>query len=48
MTDEVYVRSLHGRAEVRFADHVLEVERRDTDSRVYTCPLELVTAALGS
>ena len=48
MTDEVYVRSINGRAEVRFEDHVLEVERRDTDSRAYTCPLELVVAALGS
>ena len=46
--DEVYVRILDGRAEVRFADHVIEVERRDTDGRVYTCPLELVTAALGA
>ena len=48
MMDEVCVRILDGRAEVRFADRVLEVERRDQDSRAYTCPLELVAAALGS
>ena len=48
MTDEVIARSLDGRAEVRLGDRRLEVERRDEDSRAYTCPLELVTAALAS
>jgi hypothetical protein len=35
-------------AEVQIGDRMLEVERRDSDARTYTCPIELVTAALGS
>ncbi len=45
---EQYFRAKVENITSRFADHVLEVERRDTDSRAYTCPLELVTAALGA
>ena len=37
-----------GHAEVRIGDRLLEVDRRDNDLRTRTCPIELVTAALGS
>jgi hypothetical protein len=29
-------------------DRLLHVERRDDQARTYSCPIELVTAALGS
>ena len=37
-----------GHAEVQIGDRLLEVDRRDNDLRTRTCPIELVTAALGS
>jgi hypothetical protein len=47
-TDPVVVRYTGGHAEVRIGDRTLDVDRRDDASRVHTCPIELVTAALGS
>jgi hypothetical protein len=47
-SDIVRVRYAEGSAEVRIGERLLQVQRRDNDSRVYTCPIELVTAALGS
>jgi hypothetical protein len=44
----VSVRYDSGRAQVHIGDRVLQVDRRDDASRTYTCPIELVTAALGS
>ena len=44
----VYVRYLDGEAHVRIGTRSLAVERRDDAGRTHTCPLELVTAALGS
>jgi hypothetical protein len=44
----VYVRYVDGQAQVRIGARSLEVERRDDAGRTHTCPLELVTAALGS
>jgi hypothetical protein len=35
-------------AHVQIRDRTLEVDRRDDAERTYTCPIELVTAALGS
>lgn len=37
-----------GHAQVRVGDRLLHVERRDDQARTYSCPIELVTAALGS
>lgn len=37
-----------GRASVCMGDRLLHVERRDDADRTYSCPIELVTAALGS
>ena len=48
MSDTVRVRYADGRAEVRMGDRALHVERRDTDGPSYTCPVELVSSALGS
>jgi hypothetical protein len=48
MSDTVRVRYVDGRAEVGIGDRALHVERRDKDDRSYTCPVELVSAALGS
>lgn len=42
------VRYAAGHAQVRIGDRELHVDRRDDDARAYTCPVELVTAALGS
>jgi hypothetical protein len=49
MTDNnlVSVHYTSGRAQVRIGDRVLHVDRRDDADRAYTCPIELVTAALG-
>jgi hypothetical protein len=48
MTDVVRVQYGDGRAKVQIGDRALQVERRDRDGRDYTCPIELVSAALGS
>ena len=37
-----------GGAEVRIGERLLQVQRRDNDTRTDTCPIELVSAALGS
>ena len=47
-TDPVVVHYADGHAEVRIGDRTLDVDRRDDVSRANTCPIELVTAALGS
>jgi hypothetical protein len=47
MDDCVSVRYAAGRAEVQIGDRRLEVERRDAEGRTRTCPIELVSAALG-
>ena len=46
--DTVRVRYIEGSAEVRIGERLLQVQRRDNDARISTCPIELVTAALGS
>ena len=46
--DPVVVRYADGHAKVHIGDRTLDVDRRDDTSRVHTCPIELVTAALGS
>lgn len=46
--DEVRVQLVDAVVEVRVGDRVLEVDRSDNDARVATCPVELVSAALGS
>ncbi len=46
--DIVRVRYVDGWAEARVGSRSLTVNRRDDEARSYTCPLELVTAALGS
>jgi len=43
----VSVHYTSGRAQVQVGDRVLQVDRRDNAERAYTCPIELVTAALG-
>ncbi len=45
--DAVRVRYVEGRAEVQIGDRVLRIDRRDDPRRGDTCPIELVTAALG-
>jgi hypothetical protein len=47
-TDPVVVRYVDGHAQVQIGDRALTVDRRDDRSRTYTCPIELITAALGS
>jgi hypothetical protein len=42
------VRYASDHAEVQIGERVLQVDRRDNAARTYTCPIELVTAALGS
>jgi hypothetical protein len=48
MSDSVHVGYADGRAEVRIGDRALQVDRRDHDARIDTCPIELVSAALGA
>ena len=48
MSDMVRVRYVDGRAEVSIGNRALHVERRDSDGRSDTCPIELVSSALGS
>ena len=42
------VQLIDGRAEVRANGHHLTISRRDLPDELYTCPVELVAAALGS
>jgi hypothetical protein len=46
--DVVSVRYTQGWAEVTIGDRSLVVDRRDNETRAHICPIELVTAALGS
>jgi hypothetical protein len=46
--DTVLARYVEGGAEVRIGERLLQVQRRDNGARTYTCPIELVSAALGS
>ena len=46
--DMVQVRYTEDGAEVQIGEQLLQVQRRDNDARANTCPIELVTAALGS
>ena len=48
MSDMVRVQYAAGQAQVRIGQRVLQVERRDDDQRSSSCPIELVSAALGS
>ena len=48
MSDVVQVHYAAGRAEVRIGERALSVARRDDEGRAEVCPLELVSAALGS
>ena len=48
MGDRIQVRYVDGHAVVRAGDRTIEVDRRDNEQRAATCPIELVTAALGS
>ena len=47
-TEPLVVRYVDGHAQVQIGDRALAVDRRDDRSRTHTCPIELVTAALGS
>ena len=46
--DFVRVRYADGGAEVRIGERLLQVQRRDNDTRTHTCPIELISAALGA
>jgi len=46
--DTVRVQYTDGGAEVQVGERLLHVQRRDNDARTNTCPIELVSAALGS
>ena len=48
MSDLVRVSFLDGHAEVHIGQRALQVERRNEDNRSVTCPVELISAALGS
>ena len=48
MSDLVRVQYADGQAEVHIGERVLHVERRDDDARAASCPMELISAALGS
>jgi hypothetical protein len=48
MSDVVSARYAAGRVEVQLDDRLLTVERRDDAGRTCSCPIELLSAALGS
>ena len=48
MSDVVRVSYVDGEAEVQTEGRALRVSRRDDGSRVASCPVELVSVALGS
>jgi hypothetical protein len=48
MSDAVRVSYTNGQAEARIGERTLAVARRDDKARTSVCPLELVSAALGS
>jgi hypothetical protein len=45
--DTVHVRYASDGAEVTIGERRLQIQRRDNDARISTCPIELVTASLG-
>jgi hypothetical protein len=45
--ERVQVRYVDGRANVRIGERALTIDRRNDLSRADSCPIELVTAALG-
>ena len=48
MNDVVSARYVDGRAVIDMEGRNLQVERRDDDTRIGSCPLELISAALAS
>jgi hypothetical protein len=48
MSDAVRVSYTDGQAEARIGERTLAVAQRDNEARTSVCPLELVSAALGS
>ena len=48
MSDVVRVQYEAGQAQVWIGNRTLQVDRRDNDSRSYTCPIELISASLGA
>ena len=48
MSDIVRVQYAAGQAQVHIGQRTLQVERRDDDQRSSSCPVELISAALGS
>jgi hypothetical protein len=46
--DTVRARLTEGRAEIQIGERALQVDRRDNSARDNTCPIELVSAALGA
>jgi hypothetical protein len=48
MQDDVSIRYAGGRAEAQIGEQTLTVQRRDDAAGVCICPIELITAALGS
>ena len=47
-SDVARVRYVQGRAEITIGSKTFDIERRDDEGRAHSCPIELVTAALGS
>lgn len=48
MSDIVRVQYAAGQAHVSIGERSLRVERRDDEQRTGVCPMELISAALGS
>jgi hypothetical protein len=48
MKDLVRARYVDGRAVIEMEGRTLQVDRRDDDTRIGSCPLELISAALAS
>jgi hypothetical protein len=44
----VHARLSEGQAEIHIGERLLQVDRRDNDARTTTCPIELISAALGA
>lgn len=43
-----HIKLIDGRAEVRSANHLYRVSRRDLPDEPFSCPVELLVGALGS
>ena len=48
MSDSLSVDYVSGQAQVTIGDRSFTVDRRDNDARTLSCPVQLVSAALGS